>query len=76
VRVGYDGLTIDPCIPDNWPGFEVTRQWRGATYHITVKNPNRVQKGVKSVKLNGKLISGPIPPQLVGSTNNVTVEME
>ena len=37
VKVGFDGLTVDPCIPADWPEFSVTRQWRGATYHITVQ---------------------------------------
>ena len=42
-------LVIDPCVPPDWKDFEVKRQWRGATYNITVKNPDGVQKGVKSV---------------------------
>jgi N,N'-diacetylchitobiose phosphorylase len=32
VRADYQGLIVDPCIPANWEAFEVTRQWRGATY--------------------------------------------
>jgi N,N'-diacetylchitobiose phosphorylase len=75
VRVSFNGLMIDPCIPGSWPGFEVSRQWRGAEYHITVKNPQGAQKGVKTVTLNGKPISGPIPPQPEGSLNEVVVEM-
>jgi N,N'-diacetylchitobiose phosphorylase len=75
IRVGFDGLVIDPCIPGEWPGFEVTRQWRGATYHITVQNLEQVQKGVKSIRLNGKLISGPIPPQPADTIYEVLVEM-
>jgi N,N'-diacetylchitobiose phosphorylase len=75
IRPVFNGLVIDPCIPSNWPGFEVTRQWRGAEYHITVQNPKGVQKGVRSVRLNGKLVSGPIAPQTVGSVNEVLVEM-
>ncbi len=75
VRVMFDGLVIDPCIPNSWPGFEVNRQWRGADYHITVKNPQGVEKGVKTVTLNGHPITGPIPPQPFGSVNEVAVEM-
>ncbi|MCW1889359.1 hypothetical protein OK016_05710 [Vibrio chagasii] len=48
VRTGFEGLTVDPCIPTDWPEFEVTRQWR-ATYNITVQNPNAVSKGVASI---------------------------
>ena len=75
IRPGFDGLTVDPCIPSSWPGFEVTRQWRGATYEIRVANPRGAQKGVKSVTLNGKPVSGPIPVQPAGSVNKVLIEM-
>ncbi len=75
VRVSFTGLVVDPCIPGSWPGFEVNRQWRGANYHSTVKNPRGVEKGVKKVTLNGKPVSGPILPQAEGSKNEVVVEM-
>jgi N,N'-diacetylchitobiose phosphorylase len=42
IRPTLNGLVIDPCIPAEWDGFEVTRQWRGATYHIKVRNPNHL----------------------------------
>ena len=54
LRPGFDSFIIDPCIPSSWEGFEALRVWRGATYKITVKNPKAVEKGVKSVILNGK----------------------
>ncbi|MEZ0396242.1 MAG: N,N'-diacetylchitobiose phosphorylase [Anaerolineales bacterium] len=75
VRPGFDGLTIDPCIPPDWQEFEVTRQWRGATYHIRVHNPRRVEKGVRAMTLNGQPLTGPIPPQPAGTVNEVVVEM-
>ncbi|MEC6814827.1 N,N'-diacetylchitobiose phosphorylase [Photobacterium toruni] len=75
VQTGFDGLTINPCIPTEWPGFEVTREWRGATYNINVTNPNHVSKGIKSITLNGQLVDGAIAPQVEGSVNTVTVVM-
>ncbi len=75
VRLTWKGLIVDPCIPADWDGFEVTRQWRGATYRITVRNPGGVQKGVKETKLNGIAVVGPIVPQPAGSVNDVAVEM-
>jgi len=75
IRPGFDGLTIDPCIPGQWPGFEVVRQWLGATYLIKVTNPRLAQHGVKAQRLNGQLVTGPIPPQPVGTVNTVEVEM-
>ncbi|MBD1564238.1 GH36-type glycosyl hydrolase domain-containing protein [Vibrio sp. S12_S33] len=73
VRAGFEGLTVDPCIPTNWPGFEVTRQWRGTTYNIKVENPSSVSKGVKSITVNGKVIEGVIPVLEAGSVNDVVV---
>jgi N,N'-diacetylchitobiose phosphorylase len=75
VRVGFDGLTVDPCVPADWKEFEITRQWRDATYKIKVSNPKGVEKGVKSIMVNGKMVSGAIPPQAAGSVNEIVVEM-
>jgi len=66
VRPTYDGLIIDPCIPENWDGFVVVRKFRGATYRIEVRNPEHVQHGVKSVVMNGKPVDD-IPLPLVGA---------
>ncbi len=73
IRAGHDGLTVDPCIPDTWKGFEVVRKWRGAEYRITVHNPNGVQKGVKEMTVNGRVVTGPVPIQPAGSCAAVTV---
>ena len=75
IRTEFAGLVVDPCIPGDWAGFHVSRQWRGATYEIEVRNPNGVEKGVKSVTLNGRPIDGPIPIQPAGSSNGVVVVM-
>jgi N,N'-diacetylchitobiose phosphorylase len=75
IRPSYNGLLIDPCIPHDWKEFEVRRKWRCATYTIKVQNPNGAQKGVKSIMLNGKPVTGLIPPQKVGSENLVEVVM-
>ena len=59
----YDGLRIDPCIPAEWKGYEAERIFRGCHYHITVTNPDGVQKGVKEIRVNGKAVKdGVIPP--------------
>ena len=54
VRPEFDSLTVDPCIPADWKEFSVIRKWRGAEYHIHVTNPDGVEKGVKSITVNGK----------------------
>ncbi len=58
IRPDYDGLVIDPCIPKEWDGFQMTRQFRGATYHVTVKNPKHVSGGVAELRVNGERVSG------------------
>jgi N,N'-diacetylchitobiose phosphorylase len=75
IRPTYAGLVIDPCIPSDWKGFEVVRKWRGAEYKIKVKNPDEAQKGIKSIKLNGNDIYGPVPIQEKGSINKIEVTM-
>lgn len=75
VRPQFDGLIVDPCIPGDWEEFHVTRRWRGATFAITVKNPNGVERGVIAVTLNGEPASGALKPQPKGSANEVIVVM-
>ncbi len=58
VQPSYDGLCIDPCIPEGFGDFKLTRQYRGAVYHIQVENPSNVQKGVKGITVNGKDYEG------------------
>ena len=53
VRPGFDRLTVDPCIPAEWDGFEVRRRWRGAEYRVSVRNPEHVEKGVRRVTVDG-----------------------
>jgi cellobiose phosphorylase len=54
----YDGLIINPCIPDAWSGYTATRKFRNATYRISVKNPGHIEYGVKEIKVDGNTISG------------------
>ena len=57
-----DGLRIDPCIPRSWPGFTMTRVFRGKTVKITVKNPDGVSRGVRSLVIDGKPVEGALAP--------------
>lgn len=58
----YTGLKIDPCIPEAWDGFTMTRRFRGATYHITVHNPDHVSKVVKRMTIDNLPHDGNIAP--------------
>jgi cellobiose phosphorylase len=72
----YDGLKIDPSIPHEWDGYTASRKFRGATYNITIKNPDHVSKGIKSVTVDGKAAdSNVIPAAAEGKTVNVEIVM-
>ena len=75
IRLSFEGMVVDPCIPGDWKEFQVVRRWRGAVYRITVKNPGGVQKGVRSIRLNGEPVEGCIKPQAPGTENEVDVLM-
>jgi cellobiose phosphorylase len=76
IRADYGGLVVDPCIPAHWKGFEAKRKFRGDTYYIVVRNPDGVEKGVKSITLDGKKIKGGVvPPVLDGGEHQVEVVM-
>ena len=62
IKPEYDGLQIDPSIPKAWDGYTVTREFRGETYKITVKNPNHVSTGVAKMTVDGKEVAGNIIP--------------
>ena len=71
-----DGLMVDPCLPSEMKGFQVTRRYRGAVYHITVKNPNGKQHGVKKVLVNGaEQESNILAPAPAGSSVKVEIVM-
>ncbi len=73
IAADFDGLKIDPSIPHEWDGMKATRQFRGATYDITVKNPNHVCKGVKSMTVDGKSVDGNVIPVMDGGKHTVEV---
>jgi cellobiose phosphorylase len=76
VRPEYTGLRIDPCIPGDWRTLKVARVFRGKQFDIELRNPNGIQKGVKSVTLNGRVLDGNfIPIDAAEPSNTVVVEM-
>ena len=76
ISADFDGLKIDPSIPAAWDGLNATRQFRGATYDIKVTNPNHVNKGIKSVTVDGNAIESNVLPVFGdGKTHTVEVVM-
>jgi cyclic beta-1,2-glucan synthetase len=57
-RVRGTMLSIDPCIPQNWPSYSMTFRYHSAGYQIRVNNPSGVSRGVASITLDGKGLAG------------------
>ncbi|MCM1182929.1 MAG: glycosyl transferase [Roseburia sp.] len=70
----HKGLRVDPCIPADFGDFEITRRFRDVVYHISVKNPSKVQKGVASMTVDGVVTDGCVIPFEDGK-QEVTVEV-
>ncbi len=64
----HKGLSIDPCVPKGFGDFTLTRKFREGTYRIKVENPDNVEKGVKSLTVDGKSVEGCIVPYVEGKT--------
>ena len=58
LRMQGEFLRLDPCIPKDWPSFEITVRYRTARYEIRVENPNGVSRGVFSATLDGAAVTG------------------
>jgi len=62
IRPAYKGLEIDPCIPADWEGFTASRKFQGKTINIKVVNPNKVEKGIAELTVNGEAVEGNLVP--------------
>jgi len=62
VKRSYDGLMIDPCLPDTWKSCEFTREFRNTQYHIVIENPNGISKGRVRLTVDGNSIDGNTVP--------------
>jgi cyclic beta-1,2-glucan synthetase len=56
-------LLVDPCIPQNWPRFEIVYRHGDTRYDIAVENPHGVCRGVASIKLDGRVLAA-TPPRV------------
>ena len=53
IKPDYDGLIVDPCIPEDWKGFKVSRSFRDARYEIDIE-----RTGTYSMAVDGKPVEG------------------
>ncbi|MBQ6331654.1 MAG: glycosyl transferase [Clostridia bacterium] len=57
IRPDYDGLVVDPCLPDTMDGFTLSRLFRGTSYRITVR-----RGAEKGLVVDGKPVAGNTVP--------------
>ncbi len=57
-----DKLIIDPCIPRGWDEYGIDYRYQSTKYAIQIKNPDGINKGVKSVNLDGTVMDNKIIP--------------
>ena len=73
IKPDYDGLCIDPCLPETAGDYTVCRKFREAEYEINI-HPNGSQKGVKEITLDGRPVQGTVIPYAPGK-HQVEVNM-
>lgn len=62
VKSDYDGLRVEPCFPAAWESAEMTRQFRGASYHVVIQNPSHVENGTAEISVDGASVTGAVLP--------------
>jgi cellobiose phosphorylase len=56
-----DKFTVDPCVPRNWESFVIEYAHGHSKYVIKVINPDRVNKGVREIYLDGEPVDKFVP---------------
>ena len=76
IQATHKGLSVDPCTPKDFGDFTINRTYRDAVYHISVSNPDHVEKGVRSLTVDGQAVEGNVIPYVEGKKEyNVEVVM-
>jgi cellobiose phosphorylase len=52
-----DHLTMSPCVPRAWNGFEIEYRYLKSVYVIRVENPQGVMSGVRKLEVDGKIVT-------------------
>ena len=75
IKPEYDGLAVDPCVPDTMKSFTVTRRFRGDTFVIEVDNSAGVERGVDEIVCDGENVDI-LRSTGTGAVHNVKVIMK
>ncbi len=56
VHIEGNMLSLKPCIPSEWPSYEVRLRWKTSEYHIQIENPDHVCEGNLFIMVDGKQV--------------------
>ncbi len=77
IKPDYDGLKVDPCLPEELNELTVTRRFRGSEYDIHIVNRAGSEKGKISLSVDGEKIDGcVIPTDADGNRHRVEVVID
>ncbi len=68
IRPGFNGLIVDPCLPDSITEFTAVRKFRGADYHIQVTHSGTNKNKTSSLLVDGQSVEGNEIPYVAGKT--------
>lgn len=66
IRPGFNGLIVDPCLPDSIGEFSAVRKFRGADYYIHVDHAKQNNHGTLTMLVDGKPVEGKEIPYVEG----------
>jgi cellobiose phosphorylase len=76
LKVTKDFFTVEPCIPNDWKELSLTYRRGNSVYQVSILNPQGVERGVKSVSIDGSVVSdGKVIFTQDGKTHQITVTL-
>ena len=76
VRPNLYGVVFDPCIPCEWDGYSVRREYRGITLTINVHNPEHKSTGAAYLVIDGNRIDGNFMPyEMIKDKQTVNIKV-
>jgi len=75
VKPQFDGLMLDPCLPESVKNLKVSRLYRGNTYEIEMENLAGGEKGQITLVVDGQPVEGKIVPAPEGKGKTIRVKV-
>ncbi|MGN0405173.1 MAG: GH36-type glycosyl hydrolase domain-containing protein [Bariatricus sp.] len=76
IQPDYDGLIINPCLPDEIQEMKIDRTYRDAVYHILITRADDQEQETMQMTVNGTPVNGNCINAIPGVTEyNVTLQI-